>query len=100
MSILGAIGGLVGSLLGNSAKKKELAQQKHLAENSVSIRVADAKRAGVGTLAALGMNPIQMQPVGLGSDFADVGQNIGRAADAAVSNSTRAYNTKAQELDL
>lgn len=91
MSILGAIGGLVGNIFGaRSAAKtaeQQMRMQEHFAKNSVRWRVADAKRAGVGTLAALGMQPISYSPVSVGGqDWGSVGQNIGNSLDSVTSD--------------
>lgn len=105
MSILGAFGGLVGNLIsGSSASKNaklQMAKQEEAARNSVQWRVADAKKAGVGTLAAMGMQPISMSPVSVnGPDWGSVGQNLGRALDAGVDRETQAHNVRAQQLSI
>lgn len=105
MSIFGALGTLVGGLFSGSQAKKAAERQAQLqrefAQNSVQWRVADAKKAGVGTLAALGMQPISYSPVTVGGpDWSDIGQNIGRAADAAVDVPDRQMNKAASTLQL
>lgn len=99
MEILSSIGGLLGGLFSSKKADKinqqNLAAQKEAAQNQVQWRVADAKKAGVGTLTALGMNPVSISPSTVsGPDFSDIGQNIGRAADAAVSKVNQALNTE------
>lgn len=86
MSILGAIGGLVGSLIdGNKAEKaaeKQAQLQREFAQNGIRWKVADAAAAGIHPLYALGANTVSYSPVSVGTDFASVGQNLGRAIDA------------------
>lgn len=75
--------GLVDSWL-SGKKQKELsdqnnAMQREFAQNSISWRVADAKRAGIHPLAALGVTPFNYQPQYLGgtdSGIREMGQNI------------------------
>lgn len=90
MSILGAIGGLVGGLFSSKSAEKlnrqNLEAQREAAQNQVSWRVADAKKAGVGTLAALGMNPISISPSTVGGpDWSSIGQNAGNSLQSTMS---------------
>lgn len=64
-----AIGGSIGSSIEeNKNRKREEKRQREFAQNSVTWRVADAKRAGIHPLAALGMSPNQAYPISIGSD--------------------------------
>lgn len=68
-----------------SAKKtadKNRALQLASAKKSVQWRVADAKKAGIHPLAALGVSPAQMQPVYADTKFGQAGQDLGRAVQA------------------
>lgn len=91
MSIFSAIGGLVGGLLGNkSADKRQnemLAWQERMDNTKIQRLQADAKAAGVHPLAAMGTSLSSPSPTVVGGrpDFADMGQNIGRAVDATMS---------------
>ena len=89
MSILSAIGGLLGGIFSrNDAKKQQqrlMDWQEHMAKNQIRFRVEDAKAAGVHPVAALGASVSSPSPVAVGMpDFSDIGQNIGRAADAVM----------------
>lgn len=74
---ISAAGGIAGSIFGGKAQKKaakkankiakqQLKYQKYYDANRVAITVADAKRAGIHPLAALGANisPSSVTPVG------------------------------------
>lgn len=97
--ILESIGGLLGGLFSSSSAKKQnaanLAAQREAAQNQVQWRAEDARKAGVGTLAALGMQPVSISPSTVGGpDWSSIGQNLGRAADASVSKTQQALNTE------
>lgn len=100
MSILGAIGGALGGV-GNyfatksaneaAAKeaKKARAHDLNILQNQVGWRVADSIRAGLHPLAALGMSPASgsagtAQVFGPSTDFAAMGQDLGRAIDSTL----------------
>lgn len=88
------LGSKVGEYAGavfNSSKpgkqrKKEYERQKEFAQNALSWRVADAERAGLHPLAALGMPVSSYAPQSVGGEvpgqFADMGADITRAATA------------------
>lgn len=97
-SILSAVGGVVGGLLGKSSKDKataaqkdialqELEYQKELHKNQIQWKVEDAKKAGLHPLAGLGVSSMSYSPVSgnidtSGTDYSwmgDVGQNLNRA---------------------
>lgn len=110
MSWASAISNLVGSglsyLSSKSANKKNARLQKDFAQNSIQWRVADAKKAGVHPIYALGAPTMSASPSYVGSDlqsgFANAGQDISRAIDASSSKSTRdaAYNEKLKAINL
>lgn len=82
MSIFGAIGSIVGGLLGNSQANKEMQFQKDLARKGVQWRAADARKAGIHPLAALGTSMPSYSPVGDGG-LGQAMSNAGAALDAA-----------------
>lgn len=98
--ILGGIGGLVGSFLNNKAADDAADQawdrQKKVLTKQIQWRVADAQKAGIHPLAALGVNPASGPPMAniSGGDFsaplAEMGQDIGRAAEAYASGGDKA----------
>lgn len=96
---LGAVGSLASTFLGHSNAKqanqtaaanaaRQEALQREFAQNGISWKVADAKRAGIHPLYALGAQTTSYSPVNVGSqstDFsglASMGQNLGRAIDS------------------
>lgn len=83
-ALLSTGAGLLQSFFGRNERDQERAAQREAAQNSVQWRVADAKKAGIHPLAALGMQPISLAPVNVGGDpsWADMGQDLGRAVAA------------------
>lgn len=82
MSWLGAAADALGGLLGNDQAKKDRSMQREFAQNSIQWKVADAKKAGVHPLYALGSMPITPSPSswdGGASSMSSMGQNISRA---------------------
>lgn len=88
---LGALGDLAGGLVdqyfAQKASDKSYKFQKKVLQNQVQWRVADAVKAGLHPLAALGVNPASGPSVsvggsGIGAALSSMGQNIGRAAEA------------------
>lgn len=103
---IGAIGSIAGGLLSGGGSdgpstKTQLywnhQNQKEFARNGIRWRVADAKRAGIHPLAALGaqthsFSPTVVAPDGgsnLGAHVAQLGQDIGRAVDATRTRAER-----------
>lgn len=83
-----AAGGVIGSILDarNSSKiaKANIKYQREFAQHGVRWRAEDAKAAGLHPLAALGMQATGFNPVSAPTNFADAGQNIGRAIGTAL----------------
>lgn len=87
MSILGAIGGIAGSVLsgifGNKQADEQAELQREFAQNGIRWKVEDAKAAGIHPLYALGAQTTAYSPISVGSpDFATGGQNLGSAIQA------------------
>lgn len=97
--VLGAVGSIVGGLLGNDEAEeareqqqdqfeRNIALQREFAQQGIRWKVEDAKAAGLHPLAAIGMQGASYSPVSsnfVGSsamDLSSIGQNIGRAIDA------------------
>lgn len=118
-SILGAASSVLGGILGNSAAKKSNKQQAQIAaqnrqdqynfaQNSLQWKAADAEKAGISKVFAMGASPTSFSPVSVGStpanfDFlGNAGQNIGRAIQAGQSPTQRAtgFDRIAQTLTL
>lgn len=99
--IMGAAGSVVGGLLGNQAaaqaSEHNYKAQKEFAQQGIRWRVADAKAAGLHPLAALGAQTPSYTPsafVGdtswMGDAASQLGQGIGRAAEAKMTAKERA----------
>lgn len=113
MGLLGAVGSVVGGILGNNSQKdmfnqsmalsrEQLEYQKQLHQNQIQWRVEDAKKAGVHPMAALGLSSMSFSPVsgpsGGGVDYnwlGEAGQNIDRAIQQG---KTREERAQAQAL--
>lgn len=82
-------------LFQSRANKKNARLQRQFAQNSIQWRVADAERAGVHPIYALGAPTMSASPSYAGTDFsglASAGQDIGRAIKATSSQATRDQN--------
>lgn len=110
-SILGAVGSFIGMNKTNKANQRinaqNIALQKEFAQSGISWRVADAKRAGIHPLAALGAQTHSFAPQSIGMDYrqmGQMGQDLGRAMQTAAGSSERKqlalYNEKARALNL
>lgn len=116
MSWLSAAASIAGGFLGRSAQNDandanaaiagaNLKFQREFARQGIQMRVADAKKAGIHPLYALGANLPTYSPsptyVGagtqLGDAVAEAGQNIGRAVDAQRTDSER-FQARINEL--
>lgn len=93
-ALIGAGSSIIGGLMGQSSQNKQMALQKQFAKNAIQWKAADAQKAGISKLYALGANTTSYAPVpvggGLGSGISEAGQNIGRAIDATASPAGRA----------
>lgn len=110
-SLIGAGSSLLGGLLGRSsaksAAKAQYRHQKEFAQNAVQWKVADAQKAGIHPLYALGAPTTSYAPVSVGdggfsSSLASAGQDLGRAVNAGADTTTRAsaYQSTVQELTI
>lgn len=100
-SLISAGSSLIGGLLGKSNADKQMAMQKQFAQKGLQWKAADAEKAGISKIFAMGAPAISYAPVSaggaLGASVADAGQQIGRAMDATSSPQGRA-STMAVEL--
>lgn len=116
-ALLGAVGSIAGGLLGNKAADKANKQQAQqaaqnrkdqydFAQNSLQWKAADAEKAGISKVFAMGAPSSSFSPVSVGSTSADygfldrAGQNIGRAMEAGQSNTQTAASRTAQGIQL
>jgi len=90
--IASAVGNLAGSIMSNNQANNNIALQKKFAQNGIQWKVADAKKAGIHPLYALGAQTHSFAPVQsfAGDSIAAMGQNIGRAVDTYSDKSQRA----------
>lgn len=94
---------LIGGFLGQQQQKKNEQLQREFAQNSVSWRVADAKRAGIHPLYALGaptFSPAVSSSSPMGDAIAGMGQDISRSMNATASQSTRDANVTLTNLAI
>lgn len=100
------LGGLLGRSSASSQAREQMRMQEAFAKNSVRWRVADAKRAGIHPLAALGAQTHSYSPVAfndpLPNALANAGQDLGRAVDATRTGAERvdAYTKTVQDLNV
>lgn len=108
-SVAGNLVGSVGDFFSNrSANDQNKDMQYDFAKNGVRWRVDDARNAGVHPLYALGANIASPSPSSVGtnlsSNFASMGQDIGRAVDATRTRderaSARAFESESRALQL
>lgn len=72
------------------------AMQRDFANNGIAWRVADARRAGIHPLYALGASTSSPSPIAVGSNFQDMGQNLSRALQPSMTDTER----QAEQLKL
>lgn len=107
--MLPVLASLAGSALGAATSlfgaNKDRKMQKEFAQNGVQWKVADAEKAGVHPLFALGANTASFSPVGVGgadNAFSQMGQDVSRALSATSPEATKAnaYSSAIQTLTL
>lgn len=104
--LIGAAGSVLGGLMsGNSQERltqRNIDLQREFAENGISMRVADAKRAGLHPLAALGSFPTSFNPVvmedPMGRAISQAGQDIGSSISRMQTSEERLSTRLGQEL--
>lgn len=98
-SIISAVGNVAGSLIGSSSNKSAAKSnanlQREFAQNGITWKVEDAKRAGIHPLYAVGAptvsaNPSYVGDTHLSQGVANLGQDIGRAIHATRNSRQRA----------
>lgn len=103
-AVIGGLAGLAGSMFGASkqeqAMDKQLDMQKDAMQNGISWKVADANRAGIHPLFAMGSQPFNFSPVqlpdysGVSSSLAQMGQDISSSVFRGSGSATRSAVTK------
>lgn len=103
-SPLGLIGGALNWLSGKNEARHQERLQREYAQNAIQWKVADAKKAGIHPLYALGAPSMSPSPssVGGSSGMSDMGQDISRALSAGMSREgqTTAFDAAVQEMTL
>lgn len=95
--IFSAVGNAVNNIYGRWTNERDFAYQKDLNNNAISIRVADAQRAGIHPLYALGPTGTTFSPVS--TNFSqDAGQDLSRASMANADRSQREREIAHQAL--
>lgn len=89
MGLIGDIGSFIGGFFDRDSNQKianeNNALQREFAQNGIRWKVEDAKAAGIHPLAALGAQTLPFTPAfgdNMGTSFASMGQDIGRAIDS------------------
>lgn len=99
--ILGAIGGVASSFISANSASKQMDMQKKFAQKGIQWRVADATKAGIHPLYALGANTTSYSPVSVGTpDLGAMGQGIGDAIDRVSTSGERAGSAALERLAL
>lgn len=102
-SLISAGSSIIGGILGNSAEQDAINFQRMAMKRGIQWRVADAEKAGVHPLFALGANISQPAPTQIGSlgqGIAAAGQEIGRAVAARGTAGERAALAAQAKLQL
>lgn len=103
-NIIGGAFGLLDSVINRQwqqeANEKNAALQKEFAQNSLQWKVADAKKAGIHPLAALGASGYSASPSFVGGDtggaFGQMGKGFGQVVTRFVEDEMEAKNEKSQ----
>lgn len=101
-SIIGAIGNVVGGILGSKSADKDREAQEAFARNRISWTVEDAKRSGIHPLAALNAGYPGYNPVGdggLGGAIAAAADGVGKGLQTRKLRSLEEEAAQAQ-IDL
>lgn len=112
MSIAGAVGSAVGSIIGaginagiqNDINEKNANLQREFAQNSIQWKVADAKKAGIHPLAAIGAPTYSASPSFAGADvggaFKDFGQAVSGLMEERLETQTEKEKQELRRLEL
>lgn len=92
--IFDMVGTAVNNIYGRWSNERDFGYQKDLNNNAVSIRVADAQRAGIHPLYALGPTGASFSPVS--TNFQSAGQELSRAQMANMDREQREREIRLQ----
>ncbi|QXP44214.1 MAG: DNA pilot protein [Arizlama microvirus] len=97
-------GGLLSRKSANDSADQNVKMQREFAQKGIQWKVADAKKAGLHPLAALGAQTTSFSPVsisdGMGAAVSNMGQDISRAMYANADNATRQTSKELAALAL
>lgn len=108
-AIIGGIASLIGGKNASDSAEKAAAQnaalQREFAQNSIQWKAADAAKAGIHPLYAMGAptysaTPSYVGDTSFGAGIANAGQDIGRAIDATRTAPQKLEATAATNLEL
>lgn len=98
---LNFVGGLLSMNNQNKLAERQENLQREFAQNSIQWRTADAKKAGIHPVVALGSQGISYNPSYVGGDnFGGSQASISYEPEKQVDEKTQAYNDKVNELNL
>lgn len=83
MGLFDAIGSVIGAGMAASSARDQISAQKIFAQKGIQWRVADAEKAGIHPIYALGAQTHQFSPVSV-PDYAAVGSQLGQNLDSAI----------------
>lgn len=97
----GAVIGGIMSMFGNAHERNEgEGFQREVLQNQLQWRVADAKRAGIHPLYALGMSPAIASPIALGNQMGDSLSQMGQHVGEALDRNSNTYERATRRLSL
>lgn len=101
-AVLGAGGSLLDKSANERAAKNARRDQLNAAKHGLGWRVKDAMAHGLSPLVGAGASTTSISPTSVGGDstFGDMGQNIGRAAQAMMPKSVDAATQELNKLGL
>lgn len=103
-AIASAASSIWNSISGKNEARHQERLQREFAQNAISWKVADAKRAGIHPLYALGAPTMGYSPVSVGGgmEMPDMGQDISRALNAGMDKQGQlsAFDRAVQEQTL
>lgn len=103
-ALISAGSNLISGLFGSSEADKNIKMQKQFAQNGIQWKVADANKAGIHPLYALGAQTHSFAPVqtGVPEAIANMGQDLGRAYQASNTQPEKvdAYTQAIQKINL
>jgi len=81
-NIISAIGSVAGGLIGAQNAKKQMAMQREFAQNSLQWKAADAEKAGISKVFAMGAPTYSYSPVSTGDmGISDAAKQLGAGID-------------------